>query len=116
MEQVASAAKKRRITPLLLTDADVVSGTLSVSQPSSLPAFGEIGLQEQSRLSEQTIGPGRRVYVDLSVKREISLRQVLASKSSAVLGNFDSGDSVQFNCPLLCAGVQGTEAEVSAGK
>lgn len=73
-----SIAKKRRITPDLL--APTAEGPVPAAKPQlpRQPAFGELSVREQSRISEQMLGPGRRLFVDLrgGANASVSFRKV----------------------------------------
>ena len=73
-----NVAKKRRITPQLLAPSVAGAAPVLEAQVARQPAFGEVSVREQSRLSEQNLGPGRRLYVDLSggANPTVSFRKV----------------------------------------
>ena len=89
LEQPAVMAQKRRIVPQLISTAqarpaeDPSMAPFSPSPAAELPSpedqKGGMTLKEQSEYALKHLGPGRRIYVELSAeKNEINWRKVRA--------------------------------------
>ncbi|KAK9811043.1 hypothetical protein WJX73_008829 [Symbiochloris irregularis] len=77
-------AAKRRITPQMVVSPVLTSENVAQPQFGGQRVFGEIPVREQSRISEQTLGPGRRLYVDLSADDTVtvSFRKLLKAQAA----------------------------------
>lgn len=93
-----SAPKKRRITPQLVPASDSLLEAAPTSQLHQ-PAFGDISLREQSRLSQEYFGPGRRIYISLHGEQyHVNLKKVRTCCCNTCHGHAEFLPNQDFQC------------------
>lgn len=104
-------AQKRRIVPQLISTAQAtpaqdpstapLSPAPAADRPSPTEQKGGMTLKEQSEYAMKHLGPGRRIYVELSAeKNEINWRKVRALEYDRDVPNLQTSSILRVHCNL----------------